>query len=231
MKLQHSPKGFTLIELLVVISIIALLATMAIPGALSAMEKAKQTQDISRVKQIHIALFSFATDHDGSFPSLIDEDSDSPKGPIVDANDAYQNLIPRYMGSEKAFYTPGAAWTLKAPDENIAAGEKLKAGENSYAYVPGLNNSANGNYPIVADGFSTTVGQYVAIQSDKGGVWKGRVAVVVRVDGTVKLETVNQSGHVMGPTGGATVTDIFATGGGTTENPWLGVKNAPLNPK
>ena len=48
--------AFTLIELLVVITIIAILASIALPAFTSVQQKGKQTKALSNAKQIAIAL-------------------------------------------------------------------------------------------------------------------------------------------------------------------------------
>jgi prepilin-type N-terminal cleavage/methylation domain-containing protein/prepilin-type processing-associated H-X9-DG protein len=61
-------KGFTLIELLVVIAIIAILAAILFPVFARAREKARQASCESNIKQLCLAMMSYATDYDGCFP-------------------------------------------------------------------------------------------------------------------------------------------------------------------
>lgn len=57
-----SPSAFTLIELLVVISIIGILAALALPAITSALSKGQQTQTLSNCKQLHLATQQMALD-------------------------------------------------------------------------------------------------------------------------------------------------------------------------
>ena len=92
-------KGFTLIELLIVISIIAILAAIAIFGIGNIFERARNTQRTSDVRQYQNALETFANSHEGLYPArtsnvghaLVDaccEDdlglSDCPDDPLAD---------------------------------------------------------------------------------------------------------------------------------------------------
>jgi len=63
-------KGFTLIELLVVISIIGLLATLAVIALGNARVKSRDAKRLSDVRQIQTALALYQTDRiDGSYPA------------------------------------------------------------------------------------------------------------------------------------------------------------------
>lgn len=62
--------GFTLIELLVVISIIATLAALILPGVQQARATARRTQCLNNMRNIGIAMQSYATDNRGKLPPL-----------------------------------------------------------------------------------------------------------------------------------------------------------------
>ncbi len=56
---RHKTSGFTLIELLVVISIIVVLASLALPAIMKARETARSTQCISNLRQLYMGMQSY----------------------------------------------------------------------------------------------------------------------------------------------------------------------------
>lgn len=62
-------RGFTLIELLVVIAIIAILASILFPVLTKARDKARQTQCITNVRQLAIAIQMYVQENGSRYPS------------------------------------------------------------------------------------------------------------------------------------------------------------------
>ena len=128
----------------------------------------------------------------------------------TDSNNYLRALIPQYAPSESIFAIPGSVYTPSKPDENKSSlNEIIKKGENYWAYVRGLKDTSNPTYPLLADGFSSTVGTYAAADTAQGGQWKGKKAIVIRVDQSGTIENANASFQIFGQTGTGTAANIF----------------------
>jgi len=68
---RRSRRGFTLIELLVVISIIAVLASLIAPAVQSARRAARKLECLNNIRQVGIAMQSFASANNGQLPSMV----------------------------------------------------------------------------------------------------------------------------------------------------------------
>jgi general secretion pathway protein G len=60
--LKRNSKGFTLIELLIVVAIIGIIAAIAIPNLLNAIDRGKQKRTMSDVRSVGTAIESYAVD-------------------------------------------------------------------------------------------------------------------------------------------------------------------------
>src|SRR5438552_10813056 len=88
-------KAFTLIELLIVITIIAVLAGIALPAFNGVKERGDQTKDLSNAKQIALGLRQFAVDHNATYPNFAPAASyETASAPLTTSNDAYCWLFP-----------------------------------------------------------------------------------------------------------------------------------------
>jgi prepilin-type N-terminal cleavage/methylation domain-containing protein len=208
MKTPNSNRGFTLIELLVVITIIAILAGLAMSAIPGVLEKAQQTKVLSNGKQIGIALRLYSSDHDGNYPLYTDAVLKMPAAisGLTDANTVLATLIPDYLTDENLFGIAKSAWSKPGPDGKITQpADRLKAGENGWAYVAGLSDSSNARWPLLATGFETGTEAEPTYTSDAGkpgGVWQGKKAIVIRCDGSGNPEvTVVQGGGQAATTG------------------------------
>ncbi|MGB8352695.1 MAG: type II secretion system protein [Chthoniobacteraceae bacterium] len=216
MNIKKFKIAFTLIELLVVISIIAILAGIALPVFTSVQTKGNQAKDMSNAKQIGLGLRLYASDNSGYFPTSAQY-----------ANSAFTQIVPTYIPTQKIFYLANSGWSTGNHPVEFSSSGTLAQGQNNFAYVSGLLDSSNTNYPLLADGFTAGVGptgpgNYNSIQGTQGGVWKGTKAIVVRVDDSATIETTTQSGvnyQVMAngantdnPSTGTPTKDIFTVG-------------------
>ncbi|MBE7157774.1 MAG: type II secretion system protein [Rhodospirillales bacterium] len=193
--------AFTLIELLVVITIIGILAGIALPVFNTVQVRGQQTKSLAQAKQIGLALKVLAGDNDGVYPK-----NGVPATIIAapaNSNDAFSSLFPQYTQSETIFGNKLAVgWqTGSGPDNKIdnpaiyPPNETLKAGENVYGYMMGLSDASNPACPLVFDasGQGDTTGTYSATQTAKGGVWSAQKAIVIYLDNHGAVENVSSA--------------------------------------
>ena len=205
--------AFTLIELLVVITIIGILAGIALPVFNSVQIKGSQTKALAQAKQVGLALKLFAGDNDGTYPTEgVPAASGNAAGmtTITSSNQAFSALFPTYLSNETIFYNKLALGytAITPPDNKLDAagtytnGDTLKAGENAYGYMDKLNDSNNPAYPLVFD--ATTANgayTYTADKTAAGGTWGGTKAVVIHLDNSGSVDTLNSTYQDFGNTG------------------------------
>jgi len=237
MKIRKFLAAFTLIELLVVISIIAILAGIALPVFSQVQIKGAQTKALSNAKQIGLALKIYATDNSGIYPSyklVAGPPIVSGTTLVTDSNTAFAQLFPQYLTNETIFWLAKAVECNPAQPDNVIDNplvvtpvNTLSKGENHWAYVPGLNDTTNTSFPLLADAFNSVGADclYTTNQAAEGGVWSGQKAIVILCDVSGSIQKVDPTQlYIYGPTGGAAQADIFATSAS-----WI--PNQPVNPK
>ncbi len=140
-------RAFTLVELLVVIAIVAILAALLLPALASARAKAQRSACLSNLRQLGIAIQTYAPDYKGRIPygpvappfsnpsdfypstgaptSLVSLQSGAPVGLGL--------LLQQYLSSQpKVVFCPGADQFLNADAELAKVG--MYQAQSSYYY-------------------------------------------------------------------------------------------------
>ncbi len=115
--------AFTLIELLVVISIIAILAAIAIPVFSSALERGRATSDASQLRQMGIGITSFLSENEDTMFSV----NANPTWPVA--------LQQKYLPDWRAFKSP---FDRRKDTTNPSP---VSYGINSYLFTPATDKA------------------------------------------------------------------------------------------
>ena len=168
--------SFTLVELLVVISIIGLLAGLAVPAIQGGLDKAKQGVDVSNARQLGIILFSEANDNNGVYRVNSELTNTQAAGNFL--------TIVQGMVSNGILTTPkilsGQGVTPATSTNSIAANNI------AFGYVPNLTTSDDGNTPLILSKGPTSMAQSNVTLQDTYP-WKKKGLVVYRVGNSAEF--------------------------------------------
>ena len=214
-------QGFTLIELLVVITIIAILASLAVPTFGRIQERGNITKGINNCRQIITAQRLYSSDHGGNY-------SDNDKDDVPeDANTAFRVLFKEgILDNEMIFGCPVSRFV---PDGDIGASDPEKAaavgsGENHWMMTKGLSDSAGGSIPFIYE--SATNGEWDPTwdADKKGTTTKGRAwsngIIIGMNDSSVAVQPLSaKTGQVpLKELGGGK--NLFTQNDGTSGSSW-----------
>jgi prepilin-type N-terminal cleavage/methylation domain-containing protein len=184
--------SFTLVELLVVISIIGLLAGLAVPAIQGGLDKAKQQVDVSNIRQCGLIAFSYANDNDGNFSG-----TNTNAGQTATAY--FTNLVALgLLNSTKIL--AGNGYTAATSTGNI------QAANIAWGYNSPLNTSDDANLPLfISKNFGTgNTFSNVSLASATTG-WKTKGIVVYRIGNSAEFI---KSGSAGAPPGSVTISGV-----------------------
>ena len=129
-------RAFSLIELLVVLGVIVfIVAVMWGRNSRSFQLKAMSLCE-GHLQNIHIALKTYAVDHNGLFPIMTNATTSEP---------VLSLLIPQYTTGSENFICPGSK------DSPIPAGKPFAELKISYAFYMGRTSSEGADAPLLSD--------------------------------------------------------------------------------
>lgn len=183
--------SFTLVELLVVISIIGLLAGLAVPAIQGGLDKAKQQVDVSNIRQCGMIAFGFANDNDGNFSGT---NTNSGQSSLT----YFTNLVSLgLLNSTKIL--AGNGYTAATSTGNITAANI------AWGYNSPLNTSDDANLPLFISKNFGAQNQFSNVTPQQPTVgWKTKGVVVYRVG--------NSAEFIKSGSGGASAGNVTITG-------------------
>jgi type II secretory pathway pseudopilin PulG len=174
-----------LVELLVVISIIGLLAGLAVPAIQGGLDKAKQQVDVSNIRQCGLISFGYANDNDGNYSGTNTNAGQTATG-------YFTNLVTLgLLNSTKIL--AGNGYTAATSTGNI------QAVNIAWGYNSPLNTSDDANLPLFISknfGAGNTFSN-VSLASATTG-WKNKGIVVYRIGNSAEFIKSGSAGAAPG---------------------------------
>jgi prepilin-type N-terminal cleavage/methylation domain-containing protein len=199
---KFKANSFTLVELLVVISIIGLLAGLAVPAIQGGLDKAKQQVDVSNIRQCGLIAFSYANDNDGNF-------SGTNLTPGLSSREYFTNLVTMGLLNSTKILS-GNGYTAATSTGNI------QAVNIAWGYNSPLNTSDDGNLPLFISknfGAGNTFSNVSIVKSTNG--WKSKGVVLYRIGNSAEFI---KSGTAGAPAGSITISGVSSNTGSAKIN-------------
>jgi general secretion pathway protein G len=123
---KTSSKGFTLVELLIVVAIIGIIASIAIPNLLNAVDKGKQKRTMADMRSISTGVESYAVENVNYPIAATNVALRAAVEPV------YMKLMPMTDGWSNAYQidSTASAYTILSPGKD-GAGNNCTAGTTS----------------------------------------------------------------------------------------------------
>ena len=179
--------SFTLVELLVVISIIGLLAGLAVPAIQGGLDKAKQGVDVSNARQLGIILFSEANDNNGIYRVNSElTNTQAAQNFLTIVRGMFSNGV---LTSAKILSGQGV---IPATTTNAVTAANI-----AFGYVPNLTTSDDGQIPLILTKGPTSLSQSNVTLQDTYP-WKKKGIVVYRLGNSAEFIKAGANGAPVG---------------------------------
>jgi prepilin-type N-terminal cleavage/methylation domain-containing protein len=197
--IQRSSKrnAFTLIELLVVITIIGVLAGLAVPAINGALERAKQTSDVANARQLGIVLFQVANDENGAYP-IGPRDNSGTRGAAANSIALFNGLLKdKDLTDPKVLATNG-----RTPYNGSLTNPDLKPSNVGWDYLRGASTVTDSSLPLIistkaASGASALTSDITLL--DSSAPWGKKGIVIYTIGQSASFLKANASGVVKAP--------------------------------
>ena len=194
--LNRQPKWFKpVFHGCIVASILFVLAGLTAPMVVRSAKKSEQTQAISNLRHIGLALYEFETQY-GTFPDdktryLVDKKHPGHGFNLSgkSSNAMFRQLFAADIIQSEAMFYAKLKGTRK-PDDIITPGEALRKGEVGFGYIAGLSNKGNPARPVAFCPIIPGTDRFDPKPFD------GQ-AVVLRMDNSVVSVKIDKHGHAL----------------------------------
>jgi prepilin-type N-terminal cleavage/methylation domain-containing protein len=198
--IQRSSKrnAFTLIELLVVITIIGVLAGLAVPAINGALERAKQTSDVANARQLGIVLFQIANDENGAYP-IGPRDNSGTRVAAANSIALFNGLL-----KDKDLTDPKVlATNTRKPYNGSLTTPNLQPSNVGWDYLRGATTVTDSSLPLIISTKAVS-GQANALTSDitlqdSSAPWGKKGIVIYTIGQSASFLKANASGVVKAP--------------------------------
>jgi hypothetical protein len=176
-------------------SILFVLGGLTAPHVIRSPKKAPQTEAVSNLRQIGLALLEFESAY-GTYPDDKTRFLVNKKHPGhgfnlsgKSSNALFRQLFAAKITQSEAMFYAKVNGTRK-PDGDISPGEALKKGEVAFGYIAGLSNTGNPARPVAFCPIIPGTDRFDPKPFD------GR-AVVLRYDNSVTSVNIDKHGHAL----------------------------------